>query len=529
MALYICAMIRSFTVILILASTVFRVNAQYVWDLPSNPSWYLANEGDSISFRIQIIQPDTLDYLYQIDYDGDLSISFDSLGNFSWVPSYDLVGRVEERKKVSIIISASTEANKIAVKEISFDIFHKNRPPEIRGLPTFYVKQYTTNEYNLNEASRISDPDGDPIVYQPYLEDLPEGASINELGLLTWKPSRNQFRTLRKTPLKVRFIAQDQPEKEESIGTLIIQATQLDLPPNILIVPSDSILSVKEDEVVNLNLYVTDPNGDDNVMDVGFLSNHEKINKDVLTKYTNTQWEFKWTPGYDFVSEEGLTDTVDITFFAIDDTGKKSDKRLSVAVEDAENIEKKDLRLYLKYRSMLKETMDLIAQLDDNQKKLNKQLKLAKKGKKRRSIVSASLGAITGISPVFLEEDPRNYVTGVGGTAVLTLGTLEATEVIGRSKDDILDMLKINIDMRNLLQNEGDNFARRYSLKSKRRDKRFNSDIDKLKAELNNKKLILLELSADWENPKKDTDNNIRKIFPDFNNEGYLNQVHQNR
>ncbi len=170
---------------------------------------------------------------------------------------------------------------------------------------------------------------------------------------------------------------------------------------------------------------------------------------------------------------------------------------------------------------MLKETMDLIAHLDQNQKNLNKQLKMAKKGKKRRSIVSASLGAVTGVSPVFLEEDPRNYVTGIGGTAVLTLGTLEATEVIGRSKDDILDMLKVNIDMRNLLQNEGDNFARRYALKSKRRDKKFNSDIDKLKAELNNKKLILLELPADWENPKKDSDNNIRKVFPDFNNEGY--------
>ena len=171
---------------------------------------------------------------------------------------------------------------------------------------------------------------------------------------------------------------------------------------------------------------------------------------------------------------------------------------------------------------MLTVTMNLIDQLDDNQKTLNRQLKSAKKGKKKRSIVNASMGAITGVSPVFIEsEEPRNYVVGVGSTAIVTLGTLEATEVIGKSKDDILEKLKVNIDIRNLLQAEGDNFARKYALKTKRRSKNLDNDIDKLKAELNNKKLILLELPADWKNPRKPTDRNVRRTFPDFNNEGY--------
>lgn len=499
------------------------VNAQYVWQLPTDPGWNVVNEGDTIEFRAQVIQPDTINFLYRIDYEGELDISLDSLGNFYWIPSFELVNRIEERKRFSVIISATTDNGKKAIKEIPFEVLHKNRPPSISSLPIFYVKQYAKNEYNLNQTSQVEDPDDDPIIFKPYLEDLPEGAALSEMGLLSWKPSRNQFRSVQKKPLKIRFIVQDQPEKEESVGELAIQATQLDLPPNILIVPSDSVVSVKEDEMVNLSLYVTDPNGDDNVMDVGFVSNNSEVPKDALTQYTKTQWEFKWTPGYDFLLEEGKTDTIRITFFAIDESGKKQDSELLVSITDAENIEKKDQRLYQKYRAMLVETMDLIAHLDDNQKKLNKQLKLAKKGKKQRSIVNASLGAITGVSPVFLEEDPQTYVSGVGGTAVLTLSTLEATEVIGRSKDDILEKLKINIDMRNLLQNEGDNFARKYALKTKRRGKTFNSDIDKLKAELNNKKLILLELQGDWQNPKKPSDNNIRKTFPDFNNEGYAN------
>lgn len=510
------------SIVLIVFGLGLTANAQYTWNLPSYPGWNIIEEGDTVALNIKVIHPDTLSLYYAIDYEEELDISFDSLGYFQWSPSYDLVSRVEESRNFSAIISAFGAGGKKVTKEVQFKVVHKNRPPQVENLPIFYVQQYTNNKYNLNKPSQVQDPDEDPIVFQPIMEDMPEGATLSELGVLSWKPSRNQFRALKKTPLKVRFIVQDQPEKEETIGELVIQSTQLDLPPNILIVPSDSVLSVKEDEVVNLNLYVTDPNGDDNVRDVGFVSNSLHVPKGALNKYTNTQWEFKWTPGYDFLEEEGKVDTISITFFAIDESGKKKDSKVLVRIADAENIEKKDLRLYQKYRNMLTVTMNLIDQLDDNQKTLNRQLKSAKKGKKKRSIVNASMGAITGVSPVFIEsEEPRNYVVGVGSTAIVTLGTLEATEVIGKSKDDILEKLKVNIDIRNLLQAEGDNFARKYALKTKRRSKNLDNDIDKLKAELNNKKLILLELPADWKNPRKPTDRNVRRTFPDFNNEGY--------
>ncbi|MFO0330859.1 MAG: hypothetical protein ACK514_05890, partial [Bacteroidota bacterium] len=80
----------------------------------------------------------------------------------------------------------------------------------------------------------------------------------------------------------------------------------------------------------------------------------------------------------------------------------------------------------------------------------------------------------------------------IGGTTVLTLGTLEATEVIGKSKNELLDKIKTNVELRNQLQLEGDNFARKYALKSMRRDKGFDSDKDKFLPLLNSQKLETL-------------------------------------
>lgn len=495
----------------------------YVFNLPQMEDWYLVEEGDSLEFDFQIVNRDTVHFDYRLIAEEKLNIHLDSVGHFLWIPSYELVSRVENEKGYSVILEAHSKDKKVT-KELRFTVLHKNRPPQVESLPVFYVKQYTRNEFNLNKMDQIRDLDDDPVVFIADQESMPENATLSELGTFSWQPTRNQFRRLYTKPITVKFTVQDQPAKLETTGEFRIAPTQQDIPPDILIVPSDSLLEVKEDEVVNLNLYVTDPNGDDNIMDVGFVANNLNVPKDILTKNTATQWEFKWTPGYDFVDEEGETDVIQLTFFALDRTGQKTDKSVAISITDAENIVKKDKRLYDKYRMMLVATMNLINQLDANQKNLNKLLKKAKKGKKHRSIVNASLGAITGVSPVFLEDDSRDYVTGIGGTTVLTLGTLEATEVVGRSKDDILDKLKINIDIRNQLQAEGDRFARKYALKVKRRDKEFNLDIDKLKAELNNKKLILLELPADWENPRQPTDNNLKRTFPDFNSEGFDQQ-----
>ena len=162
------------------------------------------------------------------------------------------------------------------------------------------------------------------------------------------------------------------------------------------------------------------------------------------------------------------------------------------------------------------DAMILVQQLDDNQKKLNNDYKKAKKGKKNRSIVNASLGAVTGFTPAIM-DDPQDakVVAGIGGTTVLTFGTLEATEVIGRSKEGILEKIKISIDLRNKIQSTGDEFARKYALKATRRGTEFEKDIEKFRAALNDQRIVLLELDAYSKNRAVD-DKDIKRVFVDY-------------
>jgi hypothetical protein len=189
---------------------------------------------------------------------------------------------------------------------------------------------------------------------------------------------------------------------------------------------------------------------------------------------------------------------------------------VKVRVNDAENIEEKDKISYQKYRATLVQARALIVQLDANRKDLDKMYKKAKRGKKQRALVNAGLGATTGIGPVVMKPDESKYVSAIGGTTVLTLGTLEATEVIGKSKSDIAERNNINLEIKNQLQVEGDNFARKYSLKSARRTKDFEVDREKLVPIINHPKLFMLELDASLPSNPDYSNKEIKSTFADF-------------
>jgi hypothetical protein len=87
------------------------------------------------------------------------------------------------------------------------------------------------------------------------------------------------------------------PDKAETKGKIRIAQTQLDLPPELLIVPGDSIFSIKEDETLNLKIYISDPNGDENVRSAGFVSTDLRITQGMLKENTPLQYEFTWLPG----------------------------------------------------------------------------------------------------------------------------------------------------------------------------------------------------------------------------------------
>ena len=481
---------------------------------PEGEAWRSVLEGQELSFRVSA--GDSATAVFSIEGVNGYGMMFDSLGNFYWKPSYELVDRLEKQREVNVIFQASWKDGRKARKPIAFTVTHANRAPEVEELPVFYVKQSSSNRYQIS-GDYVRDPDGDPLVFRSVLSTLPEGLTMSSLGLISWTPSRNQFNALRNNPLFIEFLVQD-PDKAETKGRIKVAQTQLDLPPELLLVPGDSAFVIKEDERINIKLYVTDPNGDENISSVSFVCSDERVPKVSLKENSSVQSEFTWSPGYYFVDEAQKSKEVEIIFFALDKSSNRVQKTVRVKVLDAENIEEKDKLLYQKYRNSLVQAKALIDQLDDNHETLNKMYRQAKRGKKHRSIVNASLGAATGLSPLMV-PDQSKVVSGVGGTAVLTMGTLEATEVIGKSKNDILEKLKINVEIRNQLQVEGDNFARKYALKSQRRGKEFDTDRDKLLPIINNQKLVLLELDASRPSYPRYDNKEIKKTFPDFSEE----------
>lgn len=472
-------------------------------------------EGSEFKFRFEYLEQTKPKY--SIEGAEGLGMHLDSLGNFQWMPSFDLVDRLEKQKEINVILQAEWADGKKVRQTLNFIVLHQNRAPLVEDLPIFYVKQSSANRYQI-PAEYVLDPDGDPIVFKSIQSQLPEGLSLSSLGIITWTPSRNQFNSLKNNPLTLEFVVQDQPDKAEVRGKIKIAQTQLDLPPEILLVPGDSIFTIKEDELVNLKVYVSDPNGDDNINNVGFVSSDNRIPATSFVQSTAAQSEFTWSPGYYFVEESQKFKETEIIFFALDKSNNRIQKSVKVKVMDAENLEEKDKFLYIKYKSSLSQAKALIDLLDENHEKLNKAYKQAKKGKKNRSILNASLGATTGLAPVAFAEDPATYktISAIGGTTVLTMGTLEATEVIGKSKSDILEKMKVNVEIRNQLQLEADNFARKYALKSSRRSKDFDPDRDKLMPIINNQKLVILELDASKPGIKEYDSKELKKTFPDF-------------
>ena len=476
----------------------------------------MLEEGSAVSFNVKA-SPDKPVRFSIVDTE-QFGFQFDSLGNFLWTPSYDLVNRVELKRDIVIIFQGTWNDGTRVRKSITFSIHHVNRPPSVEELPVFYVKQATRNNYTI-PGEYVSDPDGDPIVFKVIPSQMPEGFTLNSQGQVSWTPSRNQFNSLKTTPLLVEFIVQDQPGKAETKGKLRIAQTQLDLPPEMLIVPADTLFTLKEDETLNLKIYLSDPNGDDNIRSGGFIPSDGRIGNSVFKQNTPLQYEFTWQPGYDFVEEVKKKLPVEITFFAIDNSNNRIQRKINIVVTDAENLIEKDALQYQKYRNNLLAAAELIRTLDENQKKLNDDYKRAKKGKKKRSVVNASLGAVTGLSPTLLETDQSKVVSTVGGTTVLTLNTLEATEVIGKSKDDIMDKIKINVDISNRVQSAGDEFARKFSSKVGRRGAEFEKDIDKLRTVLNDQRIVLLELTAYKKNASPISTKEIKRTFPDFTEE----------
>lgn len=484
---------------------------------PEEAGWNLLREGEKVEFYVKAGGGTDSIFSVHLEQGSIEGMEFDSLGMFSWTPDYDFVHRLSNDTTIQLLFKVSNRNGEEISKIADLSVQHVNRPPLVGELKPLYVRYNTTNTYKI-ESLVVRDEDEDPIAFIPIVDVMPEGAQLTAQGEFSWKPSLTQFNYLRDNPLELEFYVEDQPCKARTKGHFMIKVTQQDEPPSMQMVPSQKRFVYKEDATINLKFQLYDPNGENDIASFNFISDNPNIPADALVKNTDTQYEFIWRPGYDFVKDPLDSLALNVTFFVVDRSNKPEERSVRFTILNTVNEAEWDQKLYAEYRAALVRAWDLMEQLKETEKDLKKKYRKARRGKKTRSLTNASLGAATGIGPVVVEEPATSKkITAIGGTAVMTIGTLEATEVFGRSTKDLVERLNYIIEKRNELQTKGDIFARKYALKSSRRKSEFMKDVDELIIVMNLKGLVALELDAGWKNKQKATNENIARTFKDFN------------
>ncbi len=485
---------------------------------PADKNWNRKKEGETFSFTLKAAGGSG-NYTFELLEPEFLMANLDKFGHFTWVPDYDFAGHGKDFRALSLKVRVFDDAGNEDTEYVVLTVQDVNRPPVVDELPTFYIRYNKLNRYDLKSTGLVYDPDGDSIIFKPVLKELPQGMQITPDGIVTWKPSVRQFRSLRSKPLYTTFIVEDFPNHAGSTGQIHIAISMEDLPPQLTMVPNKETFSIEENEELHLNFFISDPNGDDDLLTFSFLSENKSIPESALLKKEDGQYEFSWTPDFDFIQKPGSSEEFTINFFALDKEGNRSEKTITVKVKDKENLLEKDRILYDQYRTVLERAYDLVSQLKEKEKELEKKYKNAKKGKKNWAITTAGLGALTGLSPVIFLNSPdgQKIAAGLGGTATATIGTLDASSVLGEQPSDIMRDLNYVSQKISDLVVYGNVFASKYALPLSRRSSSFQPDLRGLSIHLNLKDISKLELDAAWENPKKATDKNIKKLFKDFN------------
>jgi hypothetical protein len=487
--------------------------------LPKTANWNVVKEGQKLEFQLNATGGSSPHFSYFIQQGLVEGMAFDTLGNFSWTPGYEFVDRLSASRTVQVLFEVRNDLQESTTQLAEFRVLHVNRPPIVGDLKPLYIQYNSLNTYTI-ESAMVKDEDNDPIVFIPIPDAMLQGMKLSETGVFTWKPSSSQFRKLETTPIYLEFFVEDQPSKARTKGRFRIEVTQEDMAPNIQMIPSQRAFRFKEDGTLNIKFQLSDPNGENDIAYFSFITQNTNVPPAALVKNSASQYEFIWKPGYDFVKDPLDSLQFELTFYVLDKSQKRDERRVSFTVMNAVNEPLLDQKLYNEYRASLVRAWDLLEQLKEAEKDLKKKYNRAKKGRKGRSITNATVGAGTGLAPVIVDIPATSRkITTIGGTTTMTIGTLEATEVIGRSTKDLVERLNYIMEKKNELQTRGDTFARKYALKSSRRRPEFMQDVDQFVALMNLRGLVALELDAGWQNKLSSTDEQIAKTFRDFGSE----------
>src|SRR5690606_28399153 len=102
-------------------------------------------------------------------------------------------------------------------------------------------------------------------------------------------------------------------------------------------VPKQQVFRIKENAIVNIKFFLSDPNGDDDILKFDFVSQNKDVPRSALVKNTETNYEFIWEPGYDFVKEPVDSVRFNITFYVLDKAQNRDEKVFQFVVGNTVN------------------------------------------------------------------------------------------------------------------------------------------------------------------------------------------------
>ena len=98
---------------------------------PQQAGWNEVKEGTPLQFQVKAIGGEDAQYRFSIASGKVDGITFDTLGNFSWTPSYDLVERLQESKEVEMLFEVKDGDEETATQPVVFKVINVNRSPVV--------------------------------------------------------------------------------------------------------------------------------------------------------------------------------------------------------------------------------------------------------------------------------------------------------------------------------------------------------------------------------------------------------------
>jgi hypothetical protein len=102
----------------------------------------------------------------------------------------------------------------------------------------------------------------------------------------------------------------------------------------------------------------------------GSCPDNLQIPKTALVKNTENQYEFVWQPGYDFVKDPYDSLDVQVTFYVLDKSQNREERRIVFTVFNTINEAEKDRYYYAQYRQLLVQAWGLVEQLNEKEEEL---------------------------------------------------------------------------------------------------------------------------------------------------------------